>query len=186
MAAVRSYEDLIFWQLSEKLREQVFKFCSKPRVARHCKFCEDIRDSARSAPANISEGFARFRPRDNAKFVLYALGSLAETKNHLTVAFKEHYIDEDEFRTCWRLASRAIGAGNGYHAYLRSCPADGPHTLYDAAIKDAKQPASEGFNIGAKNAPETECDREMKFQAEPDRKRTQNPSPEPEPRTRTP
>jgi four helix bundle protein len=126
MAGIKTHEDLMAWQLSEELKDRVFEFTARPWVARHRDFCDDIRRSARSAPANLSEGFYRFRPRDNAKFVRYALGSLGESKNHLRHARKENDITEDEFQEMWRFATRAIGAATKWHQYLRSCPPDGP------------------------------------------------------------
>ena len=138
MTAIRNHEDLIFWQLTEKLRERVFAFTARSEVARHEDFCDDIRRSARRAPAVISEGFYRFRPKDNANYVRMALGSIGETKNHLKEALKEKYLDEAEFRICWRLAVRATGAGNGYHAYLRSCPPDGPQSFDYPSMDRAK------------------------------------------------
>ena len=59
-------------------------------------FCEDIRRAARSAPANLAEGFYRFRPRDTARFVRIAIGSLGETINHLGHARKQHFISDAE------------------------------------------------------------------------------------------
>jgi four helix bundle protein len=138
MVAIRNHEDLIFWQLTEKLRERVFAFTARSDVARHQDFCDDIRRSARRAPAVISEGFYRFRPKDNANFVRMALGSIGETKDHLKEALKEKYIAEAEFRIYWRLAVRAVGAGNGYHGYLRTCSPDGPQSFYDPSIHREK------------------------------------------------
>ena len=126
MAGIKTHEDLIAWQLSEELKDRVVAFTARSAVARHRDFCDDIRRSARSAPANLSEGFYRFRPRDNAKFVRYALGSLGESKNHLRHAFKQSYITDIEFEEMWRFAKRAIGAATRYDQYLMSCPPDGP------------------------------------------------------------
>jgi four helix bundle protein len=92
-----------------------------------------IRRSARSAPANISEGFWRGkqRPRENAKFVSYALGSLGETKNHLRDAFVEKYIGNEEHAGIVALNVRALQVTEGWYDYLMSLPpshaADGPN-----------------------------------------------------------
>ncbi len=126
MAGIKTHEDLIAWQLSEELKDRVFAFTARSGVARHRDFCDDIRRSARSAPANLSEGFYRFRPRENATFVRYALGSLGESKNHLRHALKENYVTQQEFDEMWRFAKRAIGAATRLHKYLKSCPPDGP------------------------------------------------------------
>jgi len=52
-----------------------------------------------SAPANLSEGFGRYRPRDNARFVRTAIASLIETINHLGHAFKQQIISKTSIGT---------------------------------------------------------------------------------------
>ena len=120
MATFRSHEDIDAWQLATELKEWVFRITQRPTVARHFSFCDDIRRSARSAPANIAEGFWRGRgkPRENARFVGYALGSLGETKNHLRDAFAEKYIPENEYDGIIALNRRALQAANGWRDFL--------------------------------------------------------------------
>jgi four helix bundle protein len=126
MASIDSHEDLVAWQLSEKLKDGIFEFTKRQAVAKDRGFCDDIRRSGRSAPANLSEGFYRFRPRDNARFVRIAIGSLGETLNHLGHARKEAYLTQPEFEELWNLAKRAKNASTGWLTYLDSCPPDGP------------------------------------------------------------
>ena len=121
MTTLKSHEDLDAWRLATELKEWVFRIIKRPGVARHFKFCDDIGRSARSAPANLSEGFWRYRPRDNAKFVRNALGSLGETQNHLRDAFTEKYIDEEEYNQINALNQRALRVTVGWHTYLISC-----------------------------------------------------------------
>src|SRR6266496_912433 len=47
------------------------------------KYCNQIRESSRSARKNISEGFGRYYPKEFARFLRNANGSLHETKDHL-------------------------------------------------------------------------------------------------------
>jgi four helix bundle protein len=145
MAGIRRIEELIAWQLSVALKEHVFTFTAKPAVARHRDFCADFRRSARSAPANLAEGFGRFWPRDNAKFVRMALGSLAESQNHLKDALKERYITQDEFSVIWRFARRSFGASTRWHEYLMSCsPGDPSKWLHSPGkIIDVAEPTSD-------------------------------------------
>jgi four helix bundle protein len=126
MAGIRRHEDLFAWQLSEQLKERVFLFTAKPAVSRNQTFCDDIRRSARSSPANLAEGFALYWPRENARFVRYALGSLGESRNHLFDALKEKYITQEEFNEMARLVRRAMGAATKWHQYLMSCPPGDP------------------------------------------------------------
>jgi four helix bundle protein len=123
---MRSHEDLVAWQLSEQLKDRVYEIVARPAAREDRDFCDDIRRSARSAPANLSEGFGRYRPRDNARFVRTAIASLIETINHLGHARKQQIISEQEHRDFVRLGKRARGAAIGYLRYLNSCPPDGP------------------------------------------------------------
>src|SRR5438270_3563193 len=59
MAIARHHEQLDCWRLSEELRLGVEAILAKPLVSRDFGFCDQIRDSTSSAPANIAEGFAR-------------------------------------------------------------------------------------------------------------------------------
>jgi len=126
MSGIKHHEELRAWQLSEELKDRIFDFTKRPAAARDRDFYDDIRRSGRSAPANLAEGFGRFRPRENAKAVRVALGELAETKNHLRHALKQAYITQQEFDEMHRLARRAVGAASKWHQYLMSCNPNGP------------------------------------------------------------
>jgi four helix bundle protein len=131
MPAFKSHEDTDAWRLATELKEWVFRIIKRPSVAKHFRFCDDIGRSARSAPANIAEGFwrGRERPRENAKFVSYALGSLGETKNHLRDAVVEKYIEENEYNAIIALNVRALQVTEGWLTYLRSVhPSDDTDT----------------------------------------------------------
>lgn len=128
MATIQHHEDLVAWQLATELKEKVFEITERPAVARHGRFCDQIQRSSRSAPANIAEGFWRYRPRDNARFVRMALGSIGETANHLRDAWKEHYITDDEYRALATLARRALAVTIGWHTHLMDCPELRPPT----------------------------------------------------------
>jgi hypothetical protein len=55
--------DLIVWQLSVRVRDRVDVLVDSEPASRDFKFRDQIRDSAASAPRNISEGFLRLEPR---------------------------------------------------------------------------------------------------------------------------
>jgi four helix bundle protein len=78
MAAVYRYEDLIAWQLSVELRDEVFRLTETGAVARNLAFRDQIRDSSSSPPRNIAEGFGRFKPKEFANFVRIALRRLLD------------------------------------------------------------------------------------------------------------
>ena len=122
MAGAKHHEDLVAWQLSETLRQTVVALLAKPSLSRHREFCDQIRRSSSSAPSNIAEGFGRYKPRDFARYMRIALGSLGETQNHLRAALNDNLISQEEFDRTWDLAVRAIKTSKRLHSYLRRCP----------------------------------------------------------------
>ena len=122
MAGVKHHEDLVAWQLSEQLRQAVVAILAKPSVGRHRTFRDQIERSARSAPSNIAEGFSRYKPREFARYMRIALGSLGETQNHLRAALNDEMITAEDFDNAWSLSVRAIKASKKLHSYLRNCP----------------------------------------------------------------
>jgi four helix bundle protein len=121
------FEDLIVWQLSHELQNEVMAFIANPPCARDFKLCDQIRDSSRSATRNTSEGFGRFAPREFARFLRIAAGSLQETRNHLGDALERGYLSESEYERLKRLALRALKANVRLQAYLRQCAPE--HTV---------------------------------------------------------
>jgi four helix bundle protein len=104
---VRDFRDLVAWQLADELRHEVLAFTSTGPAARDFRFRDDIRASAASAPANIAEGFGRFRPLQFAHFLGIAKGSLEETQDHLLDAKDRNYIELRLFSRLWNLARAA-------------------------------------------------------------------------------
>ena len=126
MAGVDRFEDLDCWKLASELSDEIDRMTDKGRVARDVKFRNQIRDSAASAPSNISEGWGRYYPNQNAPYVRIAKGSLEETVNHLLKGKRRKYFAPDDFNKAFRLAKRAIGATTRYLLYLESCGKDPP------------------------------------------------------------
>jgi len=96
MATATHYRDLICWQLSTRLRDELIPITERPYVKRRRKFCDQIEDSTRSAPSNIAEGFGRYHFLDKAKFYLNARGSLYELKSHLLIATELRFLKQSD------------------------------------------------------------------------------------------
>lgn len=126
MSGVESFEDLNVWKLATELSDLVVRMTDRGRVARDEKFVGQIRESAASAPSNISEGWSRFYPTENAQFVRWAKGSLGETNNHLLYGKRHKYFDQADLEAALRLCRRAIGATTRYLQYLESCEGEVP------------------------------------------------------------
>jgi len=123
---VDRFEDLIAWQLADQLQTAIFEFTSRLPVSRDFKYCDQIRDSIRSAKRNTAEGFGRYYPKEFARFLRIAAGSLHETKNHLQDGLKQGYLSTDHHEALKRLCLRAMKANVRLTAYLRHATAPEP------------------------------------------------------------
>ncbi len=117
----RHFTELVCWQLSNELKVRVYAVIVRPKVARDFKFCDQVRESARSAPRNIAEGFGKFEPREFRRYLNIAAGSLTETQNHFRDALDQQYVEQQEFTELWQLSKRARGATLALMTYLEQC-----------------------------------------------------------------
>ena len=83
---IKDFRDLVAWQLADELRREVIAFTEKEPASRDFKFCNQIREASSSACRNTSEGFGRFRPAENARFLEFAHASLLEVQDGLIEA----------------------------------------------------------------------------------------------------
>ncbi len=107
---VRDFRDLVCWKLAYELKCEVLAFIAKPPASRDSKYCNQIRDSSSSAPANIAEGFGRFHSRDAARFYDIARASLMETKNHLIDGHDRGYLHDNLYYRLMNLCRAALKA----------------------------------------------------------------------------
>ena len=122
---VKDFRDLVAWQLADELRREVIAFTAKETVARDFRYCNQVRDASSSACRNTSEGFGRFRPAENARFLEFAHASLSEVQDGLIEAKQKKYIDDQLYDRLWTLSRRALGANTNYMKYLQSCARTG-------------------------------------------------------------
>jgi four helix bundle protein len=135
--AARRFEDLIVWQLSHDLKEGVFAFTATRPASLDRNFCDQIRESSRSAPTNISEGFGKYYPKEFIRYLRIAAGSLQETRNHLREALDRGFIEEAEFERLSRLSLRAFRAAVRLIAYLKNAkPPDPLSSLREGQPKE--------------------------------------------------
>jgi len=118
----RHFSELRCWQLANALKREVYAFIANDPARKDRDFCDDIRDSARSAPANTAEGFGRDTHPEFARFLTIAHASLVETENHLSDALDCKYLSKSEWQRMTDLAKEAQHATAGLRTYLRETP----------------------------------------------------------------
>jgi len=158
---IERIEDMVAWQLAKRLEKRVLAFTDSPRVARDVDFCRQIRKSASSSPANMSEGFGRFWPGEFAHKMHIAIGELRETINHLETALEKKYITDDEHLQMFGLADRAIAKAVKFVEYLDAAGPDWKkeflmrrRELYRAARRSEQKGDVEAATAGTTNPDE--------------------------------
>ena len=96
MPKIDSHRDLIVWQKSIDLAEQVYSLTSHfPRVEVY-RLTSQLTRAVASVPGNIAEGHARATKKDFAYFLSVAKGSLMETETYLMLAIRLKYISQEQ------------------------------------------------------------------------------------------
>lgn len=88
------FEDLRVWQLAHRLSLDIADLVRTFPKDEKYDLANQMRRSARSIPADISEGFGRFHFNDKLTFYERCGASLDELKNHFHEALGNKYIEE--------------------------------------------------------------------------------------------
>jgi len=123
MTGVRDHTELHAWQLAEAVRTEVAALTARPEFQRHIELRTQLRRSSESSCANIAEGFSRYQPKDNARFLRIAKSSLSETIEHLMVAEHHGLITANKAKELTILAKRSRGACTQLIRYLETAKA---------------------------------------------------------------
>jgi four helix bundle protein len=117
---IRTFEGLDCWKACRELRVFIVRDVV-PLLPKEERFrlSDQIIRAARSATANLAEGYGRFHHLDNAKFCSNARGSVWEVLDHLITAADEGLITQDVLDQGRLHISQAAKLINGYMAYLK-------------------------------------------------------------------
>jgi four helix bundle protein len=137
----RRYYELEAWQLANALKQKVYALAGRSSASSDRRFCDQIKDSAASAPSNLSEGFGYYRHPEFARHTRVAKSSLMETQNHLNDGVDRGHWPADRARPLVDLADRAIGACVRLLQHLET--SDAPGTTGKLCHKGTTFPARE-------------------------------------------
>ena len=91
------HKKLSLWQGSMELAVLVYQVTSGFPKSETFGLTRQIRRSAGSVPANISEGAARGTPKELIRFLRISSGSLSELDTHIDLSYRLKYLDQDTF-----------------------------------------------------------------------------------------
>ncbi len=94
---VKSFTDLLVWQKSMNLIEQVYLLVANfPREEKY-GLSDQVRRSSVSIAANIAEGHGRSSTKYYLQFLRISKGSANELYTLLNIALRVNYVSQEEF-----------------------------------------------------------------------------------------
>ncbi|MEJ5317047.1 MAG: four helix bundle protein [Tenuifilum sp.] len=100
--ASKSFEDLLVWQKAHSLVLEVYRTTKGYPKDEIYGLTLQFRNSIRSVPANIAEGYKKISKLDKLRFFNIAQGSLEESRYYTILSKDLGYIDEGIFKN-WML-----------------------------------------------------------------------------------
>ena len=108
---IKSYRDLRVWQSAMELVVDVYRLTGKFPKNEDYGLTSQVRRAAVSVPSNIAEGHARVSGKEFHRFLLIALGSLAELETQLMISEKLGYSSPENIQdllTCSDVIGKQI------------------------------------------------------------------------------
>jgi four helix bundle protein len=119
MATIQRFEDLQSWQKARQLANAIYDLTNLPGFAKDFQLRDQIRDAAGSVMHNIAEGFDSGTDPEFIRFLKIARRSASEVQSELYLALDRKYINPNDLKTAYDLATEAKRLINGMIAYLR-------------------------------------------------------------------
>lgn len=91
---IKSFKDLIVWQKSIELVEEIYRKTSKLPKSEVFGLVSQMRRSAISIPSNIAEGKSRKTKNDYIHFLRIALSSSTELETQIIICEKVYQYDD--------------------------------------------------------------------------------------------
>lgn len=130
-------DNLAAFRLCEELTKAVEAATAIGKVAADRRFCNQINDAALDATSDVAEGFARYYPREFARFLDFAIGSLEEVHRRTEAGYRRGYFIAATTSSLLQLQARADKACRNLRMYLWSVKkADLPPPQHAADISE--------------------------------------------------
>ena len=119
MTKIERFEDLKSWQKARQLANVIYDLTDHSNFTKDFQLRNQIRDAAGSAMHNIAESFDAGSNPEFIRFLKIARRSASEVQSELYLALDRKYINTDELRTAYDIATEVKRLINGMIAYLR-------------------------------------------------------------------
>ena len=126
MAGATRHEELIAWQLADRIRIHVFDLTRRDGFSKDFKLRAQTEDAANSVCRNIAEGFS-CQHVEFARFLKISRRSLNELRDAFRGAELKKYVTASDYAPVETLSRRLYRAFSRLIAYLETTP-DPPRT----------------------------------------------------------
>ena len=126
MAGWTRVEEILAYQRSLELRDKILELIDDGAIPYNFKLRDQIASAARSAPANISEGFDRYKHGQFGYHAGVAKASLAELGTHLDEVQKRKLLPAATLQSLFSLLDEAHRLTNGLLRHLETTDAPPP------------------------------------------------------------
>jgi four helix bundle protein len=110
---MRNYKNIVAWKRADTLTIEIYHVTRNFPKDEIYGLTSQIRRSAYSVAANITEGSARETDADFARFLHIARGSLSETEYFLHLAYNLDYLSKDKYEEITVLVNQTFAALHG-------------------------------------------------------------------------
>lgn len=94
--AIISFYDLVVWQLSMELAEELYGFIRSLPKEELYGLSDQMKRAVISIPSNIAEGQKRCNPKEFKHFLYYSRGSLGELITQLNLCNRFGYLSDEK------------------------------------------------------------------------------------------
>jgi four helix bundle protein len=122
MGTITSYRDLIVWQKSMDLVEEIYTLTTQFPKEELYGLVSQVRRSAVSIPCNIAEGRRRWSRQDYKNFIAIAFGSGAELECQIEIVKRLHFGKNFKFEKAEKLLEEVMKMLNVMSFSLSSTP----------------------------------------------------------------
>ena len=95
---MESYRELIVWQRSMVLVEEVYRLIRCLTAEEKYALSDQLRRAVVSIPSNIAEGYGRNAAKEYVRFLNIARGSKYEVETQLLICVRLHYLQEEDIQ----------------------------------------------------------------------------------------
>lgn len=114
------FEKLDVWQLAVQFADQIYDVTAQFPSDERFGLTNQLRRAGVSISANVAEGSGRGSPKDFARFIEIAYGSLMEIVSHIRIAKNRKFLSDADHQILYQTAEKLAKMLSGLKSSLPS------------------------------------------------------------------